>query len=494
MTKTQELTDVVRATDTFELIHPGLIVPDPRNVRDDVGDVTDLANSIFQTGLQAPLRVRLVKHGFLPDDPAAAVYVVIAGHRRLAAIRSLIEKELWFGDVPCMVAPDDLTVGEITASMLVENLQRADLNPIEEARAFDQLIKLGYTRPDLALKISRSETYVADRLALLKLPESVQESVRVGHYPLTAALLLKNVSHEIAEQVTNGGRRVALDHEISRAVEEAKFERLQKLARAKFAELVEGGLAELDNANEWWSFAKKSKEHVYADAYKEIEALNIAALPKKAVGRLEIRQYSRSVVIEIRVPLTPKQLTDLEKKEIAEAERAEAEERASWTPEYTAWRELVDQLKAADVEYTAAWEAALHEARKAWAQQLPAKTVARFAMLYVVISGGTYDLAWQRKRAAVTLGLLDSQFVSDAIANETIATYCQQGAAQLSTFTAAVLLQLGAPDAEEDFGSFCRKHDISTEKPAPSEIPPAPAMYADGTSDEEFNDDEPDDE
>ena len=140
MTKTQESpAEVASATDTFALVHPGLIVPDPNNVRDELTDIDDLAASIFQLGLQQPLRVRFVPSGFLEHDPTCAVYVVIAGHRRLAALRSLMERELWDGDVPCMIAPENTSADDVTAAMLVENLQRSDLNPVEEGHAFERL-------------------------------------------------------------------------------------------------------------------------------------------------------------------------------------------------------------------------------------------------------------------------------------------------------------------------------------------------------------------
>lgn len=95
------------------------IFPDPENLRDDVGDVTELAASIRETGLLQPIVAR--RRG--------EILIVVAGHRRLAALQLLDEKET---DV---IVVRDMRPDDVLAAMLIENGHRADLSPLEEARA-----------------------------------------------------------------------------------------------------------------------------------------------------------------------------------------------------------------------------------------------------------------------------------------------------------------------------------------------------------------------
>lgn len=125
-------------------------------------DINELAASIAEKGLLQPLIVR----------PRDDYYEVIAGNRRLAALRMLGRRK-----APCIVVDvDDKSAYELA---LVENLQRRNLNPIEEARAFKQYIEeYGYgSESDLARKIGKSQEYVSRRLQLLKLPQRVQEEI-----------------------------------------------------------------------------------------------------------------------------------------------------------------------------------------------------------------------------------------------------------------------------------------------------------------------------
>lgn len=497
MTMTETPTSA-RSVDTFQMIDLALIYPDPENVRDELTDIDTLSASILANGLQQPLRVRLQPTGYFPDDPTCAVYVVIAGHRRLAAIQAL--GPLWHGDVPCMVAPEDLDTDAVTAAMLVENLQRSDLNCVEEAHAFARLQQqFEWSKADIAAKISRSETYVADRLALLKLPESIIESVRVGFYPMTAALRLKGVAHDIVEQVTKGGRVVAVEYQIETAVAEAKWKRLEKLAREKFDELVEGGLVQFDNASEWWKLAKSSKPVLDASTYTEIKKLSVDQLPKKAIGRLHLQPYARQATIEVLVPLTPSQLTKLEEKELAAREAAEQRVRARWTPEYTAWRDETDAIKAAHVDVVYAWEQAYEAAKLAFVESVNAKNAARYSMLYVAHGGTGYSsLDWDRRKAAELLGIVDGHPTTDELTNK-VAAYVEQGATQLTRLVVATLLMHKQPAVLDEFTSFCRQHDIPMSAPKLPDLPAAPAQYLDGQgpevddTEEDYDDDEYDD-
>lgn len=131
----------------------------------DESDLEDLARSINQHGIVQPIVVRPMGQGN---------YEIIAGERRWRAAQraGLVEIPVLVRDV------DDRTALEIA---IVENVQRSDLNPIEEAHGYDQLIaEHGYTQNDLGDIIGKSRSHVANSLRLLKLPEPVRDMLASG--------------------------------------------------------------------------------------------------------------------------------------------------------------------------------------------------------------------------------------------------------------------------------------------------------------------------
>ncbi len=125
----------------------------------------ELASSIRRYGLLSPLIVRRTG----PDS-----YELIAGERRLRALRMLGEEE---SDAIVLTATDR----ESALMALIENLQREDLDFFEEAEAYQTLLaEHGLTREELACRLSRSPSAVANRLRLLKLPPSVRSAVAAG--------------------------------------------------------------------------------------------------------------------------------------------------------------------------------------------------------------------------------------------------------------------------------------------------------------------------
>ncbi|RWX74565.1 ParB/RepB/Spo0J family partition protein [Neorhizobium lilium] len=138
----------------------------PKNPRRhfDEGDLQDLSSSIRQHGIVQPVVVR----------SRGDRYEIIAGERRwrAAQLAGLVEIPIIVRDV------DDRTALEIA---IVENVQRADLNPLEEALGYDQLIaEHGYTQNDLGEIIGKSRSHVANSLRLLKLPDPVRDMLATG--------------------------------------------------------------------------------------------------------------------------------------------------------------------------------------------------------------------------------------------------------------------------------------------------------------------------
>ena len=149
------------------------IHPSPNNPRDNLTGIDDLATSIREVGLIQPLVVQRI-----PGYPGVQI---VAGHRRYAAVR-----KLGWAKVPCIIRRDMLPDEELLA-MLVENGQRADLDPIEEARALNKLRAAGMPMVEIGRKIGRSQMHVSDRLTLLSLPIEEQEQLRAGAITISAA-------------------------------------------------------------------------------------------------------------------------------------------------------------------------------------------------------------------------------------------------------------------------------------------------------------------
>lgn len=154
---------------------PDLLVPiekvhaNPNQPRRDFEPTAleDLANSIRQKGVLQPLIVR-------PRPGAADEYEIVAGERRWRASQLAGRHQ-----VPVILR--DFDDAEVIEVAIIENIQRADLNPVEEARGYRQLMdRFGHTQEKIAEALSRSRSHIANLLRLLNLPQDVQDMLRTG--------------------------------------------------------------------------------------------------------------------------------------------------------------------------------------------------------------------------------------------------------------------------------------------------------------------------
>ncbi|MFN4140616.1 ParB/RepB/Spo0J family partition protein [Aestuariivirga sp.] len=174
-----------------------LLKASPNNPRKHFADtdLEDLARSIRDKGLLQPIVVR---------PAAGGEFEIVAGERRWrAAQRAGIH------DVPVLVR--ELTDGEALEIALIENIQRTDLNPLEEARAYALLLEqFSYTQQQLADSIGKSRSHIANTLRLLNLPDSVRKQIEQGS--LTAgharALVATESPAELADQIIKLGLSV----------------------------------------------------------------------------------------------------------------------------------------------------------------------------------------------------------------------------------------------------------------------------------------------
>ncbi|MCR5299700.1 MAG: ParB/RepB/Spo0J family partition protein [Erysipelotrichaceae bacterium] len=195
------------------------IRPNPYQPRKnfDQDKLKELAESIREHGVFQPIIVRKAIDG----------YELIAGERRLRASK-LAGKE----DIPAIVV--EFSDQEMMEISLLENIQREDLNAVEEAAAYSQLIeKIGYTQEELAKHIGKSRTHITNMLRLLRLPDDIKEKVRSGKLSYGQARTLlaaedEEKMHELAERAVREGLSV---RDLEKLVSEKPAEKKKKEVR-----------------------------------------------------------------------------------------------------------------------------------------------------------------------------------------------------------------------------------------------------------------------
>lgn len=144
------------------------------NIRSDPGDISSLVDSIREVGVLEPIVVWPSQDGGRPE--------VGMGQRRLAAAR-----RAGLNVVPCILRGRPQTRDRILMQ-LAENHERADMSPVDEGRAFRDLIDMGVPRLRIAQSLRKSETWVYHRTKLLDMPQAVQDAAHAGSLTPSAAL------------------------------------------------------------------------------------------------------------------------------------------------------------------------------------------------------------------------------------------------------------------------------------------------------------------
>jgi ParB family chromosome partitioning protein len=195
----------------IEEIHPDK--HQPRRHFDEA-HIAELAESIKSKGLLLPLIVRRAHEG----------YVLVAGERRWRAAQKAGLREL-----PAMVR--EVSEKEAFELALIENIQREDLNPLEEAEAYKRLIdEHGLTQDELASRVHKERSTVANALRLLRLPDSIKQAIVAGQLSMGHARALLAIADE-------GDLRKAADkviaEELSVRAAEALVQRLKSKRQPK---------------------------------------------------------------------------------------------------------------------------------------------------------------------------------------------------------------------------------------------------------------------
>ncbi|WP_438354806.1 ParB/RepB/Spo0J family partition protein [Microbacterium sp. CJ88] len=176
-------------------IDPHDIVPNPRQPRTnfDADDLAELVHSVREFGVLQPVVVRAIADG---------KYELIMGERRTRASR-----EAGLASIPAVVR--DTADEHLLRDALLENLHRSELNPLEEASAYEQLLAdFGITQEELAGRIGRSRPQISNTIRLLKLPVPVQQRVAAGvlsagHARAILSLATPEAMQKLSDKIVN---------------------------------------------------------------------------------------------------------------------------------------------------------------------------------------------------------------------------------------------------------------------------------------------------
>ena len=223
----------------------------------DEDKIAELAASILEHGIIQPIVVREKTNG----------YEIVAGERRYRAARKAELKT-----VPCLVR--ELTDEQNMLLAIIENMQREDLNPIEEAQAIEKMIKTyGLTQEQVSKSLAKSRPYITNALRLLRLPEKVQDMISSGSLSSGHARALVAIGDEkkqiaLAERAEREGLSVRDIEKLSG--ESKKMPRPAARANRKAADVA--GVEE---------------------DLKEILGTKVNLIEKGKRGKIEIEYYSR---------------------------------------------------------------------------------------------------------------------------------------------------------------------------------------------------------
>lgn len=204
-----------------------LIAPSPRNPRKSFDDdaLRELADNIKQQGLLQPITIRPIDWDDTLDEEIGEIvstptkYEIVCGERRFRAFSLINADSKKPLTIPALVR--DMSDDEAFDAMITENLQRKDVDPIEEAIAFRELVKAGQDCKSIALRFGKSERYVQDRMKLAVLTDKAVAALREERITLAGALMLAKLNDSQQDEVVKklpetGATTAAMKTAISR--------------------------------------------------------------------------------------------------------------------------------------------------------------------------------------------------------------------------------------------------------------------------------------
>lgn len=247
-------------------IDPHSIVPNPRQPRTnfDEDDLAELVHSVREFGVLQPVVVR---------DAGDGTYELIMGERRTRASR-----EAGLTSIPAVVR--DTADENLLRDALLENLHRSELNPLEEASAYQQLLEdFGITQEALATRIGRSRPQISNTIRLLKLPVPVQQRVAAGVLSAGHARAILSVEdpasmQRLADKIVNEDLSVRAAEAAAKLPEAGRARPLKPQAGARRAHLDEVADRLGDRLNTRVRIALSAKKGQISIDFASIQDLN----------------------------------------------------------------------------------------------------------------------------------------------------------------------------------------------------------------------------
>ena len=195
------------------------LLPNPQQPRQNFERIDELVASIGEVGVLEPLLVRQGPQGFQ----------IISGERRY---RAAVEAGL--DELPCMVM--DVDAAQVLAIALIENLQRQDLSPFEEAEALLALVsRFDYTHEEVAQKIGKARTSVTEALSIADLPEDIKTKLE------GAGVYTKSILLEVARREDRAEQAALVDRIVEEGLTRDQLRALRHEAEAKPTKKKPGG-------------------------------------------------------------------------------------------------------------------------------------------------------------------------------------------------------------------------------------------------------------
>lgn len=203
----------------------------PNNPRKDLGDLTELAESIKQSGVMQNLTV-------VPHESIEGEYTVIIGHRRLGA-----SKLAGLKTVPCVIV--EMTEKEQLATMMLENMQRSDLTTYEQAQGFQLMIDFGESVDSISEKTGLSKTTVRNRVKLAKYDRDIMKEAATRQPTMAQYMKLCEIEDvKLANDVARFLGTPKFDYEVSKAIRLEK----EKKDKAELMAFVESIAVKFDGS------------------------------------------------------------------------------------------------------------------------------------------------------------------------------------------------------------------------------------------------------
>ena len=223
---------------TITMIPIEQLLHHPENPRKDLGDLTELAESIKVNGIMQNLTVVPVDDG---------IYNVVIGNRRMEAA-----KLAGLAEVPCVISEMDYKTQ--ISTMLMENMQRQDLTVYEQAQGFQMMMDLGYTAKEIGEKTGFSEKTIKDRIKFTKFNQknfekAVQQGATLMDMIEISKIESKSDQNDVMKEAGTNNFRQVLNRKLGDQEYRKNSERLSKIAEEEGLELIPEGMSVWNNYN-----------------------------------------------------------------------------------------------------------------------------------------------------------------------------------------------------------------------------------------------------